>query len=205
MHPNGTKGNPLPGTTIQVLDTPKDWKDCPWLDKETIPLYNALVREWNDWAEDDPAEFKENWIKLIDRLNPLPSRRITGFARSVLQKAKNKTRATVCWGHCILGSILYSHLKTDEARQGNVTLCQLQQWYPISDIMASGRYNENGPSFPPVDPWDLIPVRGTVQQGNIQGSNGHQQNNTHQQYKTHQQYNTPQQSNSPQENNQSAP
>ncbi|KAF4498495.1 hypothetical protein FAGAP_5346 [Fusarium agapanthi] len=202
MNPHQTSND----TSIRALDPPNHkWSRCLSKDEQAIQLYNVLVQQWNAWAEEDAAEKEENWLDLAFRLKNSPTNRVAGFARSVKERAKEKGggRATVCWGHCILASSFYGHLRTDIERQGNPTLNQLQQWYPRSDIMGKLRYNEDGPSFPTINGGDPIPIRGTVLQGNNQEqeSNVHGENNTPQQSDTPHQHNTPQQYSTPDQSN----
>jgi hypothetical protein len=178
-----------------ALPPPRGWSKCPQPDDDGIRLYNTLVNEWNTWAKDDPHENAQNWRRLPECLD---SEEENNGRRAILTKevrriATGNRNDQVCWGHAVLGSMLFSHASTQRQREKVKTLSALQRWYPDSDIMASGRYNEYGPSFTPHFYLDLRPVRCIVQQGNTNGSNGHQQNNT------------PQQDNTPQENNQSAP
>ncbi|KAF5252442.1 hypothetical protein FANTH_2578 [Fusarium anthophilum] len=175
MNPHQTSND----TSIRALEPPSPkWEKCPSKDKKAIELYNVLVQQWNAWAKEDPAEDEENWSALVSRLKTESRHRTGAFSTTVANKAKGNGggRAT-----------------TVEDRQGKPTLNQLQQWYPRSDIMGNPRYNEDGPSFPPINAEDLIPIRGTV----LQGNNQEQESNVHLENNTPQQSNTAQNSNSP--------
>ncbi|SCV50896.1 uncharacterized protein FFB14_11697 [Fusarium fujikuroi] len=119
-------------TNNQALDPPNNrWIRCPRNDDDprTVERYNALVRQWNAWAKEDPAENEENWIALLDRFKLPPGRQARSFALVVTLRAKNN------------GGGRDKH------------------WYPSSDIMGQPRYNEDGPSFPTASALDPTPVR----------------------------------------------
>ncbi|KAF4949691.1 hypothetical protein FGADI_8754 [Fusarium gaditjirri] len=189
-------------SSTEPLKAPAGWEPYSAKNKDAINLYNALVVEWNNWAEEDKEEDIKNWARLAKSVQTWglyePARR-QYFWNEVNRIIKHKAYKEVCWGHCVLVAHIYDCLATPTMLSRNLTLSALQRWYPDS-ILFNPRYNTDGPSFDVSLHINLLPIRSKVQQGNTQGSNVHQQYNTPRQ-NTPQQYSSPQQSNSPQENN----